>query len=99
MVKIVIEDSVSKFSAYVSLITSDYDLARAKVGDRILSDEFFYKNLILEMYTAILSYSLDWFDDSDLLREDAPFTNENLSNVIDNGNELIKSIITLPLNY
>jgi hypothetical protein len=94
-----IEDSIVKFSAYISLITSDEDIARLKVGDIKLADEAFYKCLNLELYTFILTYILDWFDVDDDLMTDSPLTYDEINNIIDNGDEIIKSIIELPLNY
>lgn len=94
-----IEDSIVKFSAYISLIISDKDIARLKVGDIKLADEAFYKCLYLELYTFILMYSLDWLDVDDEVLETSPVTALEINDIIDNGDELIKSIIQLPLTY
>lgn len=94
-----INDTITKFKAYYSTITSDKDLTYYKSGDVMSSEAIFNFNMYLELYIYLLEYSLDWFDDTDTLDSDAPFTLNELSLVIDRGDELIKSIIELPINY
>jgi len=94
-----INDTIIKFKAYYSTITSDKDLTYYKSGDVLSSEAIFNFNMYLELYIYLLEYSLDWFDENDDLMEDAPFALAELSTVIDRGNELTKSMIELPINY
>lgn len=138
-------DTITKFKAYYSTITSDKDLTYLKGGDVISSEAIFNFNLYLELYIYLLECSLDWFEvETDTIltelagdeipgidtpegyiitgeesavptaspggsyvitqtygeyRDDAPFTLKQLSEMIDTGDELIKSMIELPINY
>lgn len=95
-----IEDSIVKFKAYYSTITSDKDLTYYKEGDVLSSEAIFNFNMYLELYIYLLEYSLTWFDDTDTYREvDAPISLDEISTVIDRGDELIKAMIELPINY
>lgn len=139
-------DSITKFKAYYSIITSDKDITYLKQGDVLSSEAIFNFNMYLELYISLLEYSLSWFEvetaqtltelsgdqipgldtpegyiitgeesavptaspgGSQVLsgnygnyrEEDAPITIKQLSTMIDRGNELVKSMITLPINY
>lgn len=94
-----IEDSIIKFKAYNSIIADTKDIYNLKRGDYLTSNKIFFKNMYLELYIYLLEYSLTWFDDNDDYIEDAPFTLLELGEVIDKGNELIKSIIEQSINY
>ena len=95
-----IEDTIVKFKGYYGVITVDKDIEYFKNGDIISSEAIFNFNTYLELYIFILEYSLTWFDSNDQFDEDnAPFTLTKLSDMIDKGNELVKTIIQLPLNY
>ncbi len=94
-----VSDSVVKFKSYYSIITSDKDLTYYKTGDVLSSEAIFNFNMYLELYTYILEYSLTWFDDLNEFREDdAPISITEINLVIDRGDELIKSMIQLPIN-
>ena len=95
-----IENKITKYKAYFSTITSDKDLTYLKQGDILSSEAIFNFNMYLEMYIYLLEYSLDWFDDTDEYREDdAPISLNEISLLIDKGDELIKTMIQLPINY
>jgi hypothetical protein len=94
-----IEDTIQKFKSYLSIITTDKDIFYYKGGDTLSSERIFKHSIYLELYISLLDYSLEWIDDnSDELKETAPFTDKQLTNVIIRGTELIKSIIKLSLN-
>lgn len=93
-------DTIVKFKAYYSIITLDKDLTYYKSGDVLSSEAIFNFNMYLELYIWLLEYSLTWFDDADVFREDdSPITISEINLVIDRGDELIKSMIQLPINY
>ena len=95
-----IEDTIIKFKSYYSIITVDKDLEYFKNGDVLSSEAIFNFGIYLELYVYLLEYSTEWFDDSDIFREDdAPITINEINSVINRGDELIKTIIKLPLNY
>lgn len=95
-----IEESITKFKTYYSIITVDKDLTYLKGGDTLTSETIFNTNMYLELYIFLLEYSITWFDNSDIYdSENAPVSLTELSSVIDKGDELVKSLIELPLNY
>lgn len=94
-----IEDSIVKFKTYNSIIADTKDLYYLKRGDYLTSTKIFYKNMYLDLYISLLEYSLLWFDSSDVYSDEAPFTLLELDDVIDKGDELIKSIIELTISY
>lgn len=91
-----VEDSIVKYKAYLSILLVDNDLESYVNGDVRNSKKHLDKNMYLDLYIYVLDYSLDWFE-NDALSEEAPITDEELSDLIDKANELISSI-ELPLN-
>ena len=91
-------DTINKFKAYHAIITVDKDLFYFTGGDFINSDKIFHHCLYLDLYISVLEYSLEWFDIDNYLLETSPITEVELNTLISRGNELIKSIVRLPLN-
>lgn len=93
-----IEDSIVKLKGYYSEIITDQDSYYASRGNISFANKIFYKAAYLELYIFQLDYSLTWFNDSGEYDEDAPVTLSDLSSVIDKANELVRSLIELPIN-
>lgn len=94
-----IEDTITKFKGYYSQIITEKDYYYLTIGAIIAAKQVFYKASYLELYIYLLEYSLTWFDSLDeYMTDDAPISLAQISLMIDKGDELIKSIIQLPLN-